>query len=256
MLSKAKIKYLNSLKSKKFRQKYNNFMAEGDKVAKEIITLANELDAQKWLQIEAIFALPQWIDENQVLLKPFQNILTEVDLSELKKISNFQTPNQVLIVVKQFTYNLNNEVLNSNLTLILDEIQDPGNLGTILRIADWFGIPNVIGSLNCADFYNPKTVQASMGAILRIKYFKKDLIPFLNKRIHIPSYGALLGGENLFKTQLSKTAFIVIGNEGKGISEEVQKHLKHQIEIPSSGGAESLNAAVATGIICAAFRNL
>ena len=169
---------------------------------------------------------------------------------------DFQTPNQVLIVVKQFTYNLNNEVLNSNLTLILDEIQDPGNLGTILRIADWFGIPNVIGSLNCADFYNPKTVQASMGAILRIKYFKKDLIPFLNKRIHIPSYGALLGGENLFKTQLSKTAFIVIGNEGKGISEEVQKHLKHQIEIPSSGGAESLNAAVATGIICAAFRNL
>lgn len=256
MLSKAKIKYINSLKSKKFRQKYNNFMAEGDKIAKEIIALAKDGHPKNWLQIESIFALPQWISENQTILKPFEDHLTEVDLNELKKISNFQTPNQVLIVVKQFGYQLNSDIINSNLTLLLDEIQDPGNLGTILRIADWFGIPNVIGSLDCADFYNPKTIQASMGAVLRIKYFKRDLIPLIQEFSTVPAYGALLGGENLFQTKLSKTAFIVIGNEGKGISEVLQKELKYRIEIPSNGGAESLNAAVATGIICAAFRNL
>ncbi len=256
MLSKAKIKYINSLKSKKFRQKYNNFIAEGDKIVKEIIELAINSHQNDWLEIEAIYAIPQWIIDNDSILKPFQNLLTEVSFNELKKISNFQTPNQVLIVVKQFNYTLNSDVINSNLTLLLDEIQDPGNLGTILRIADWFGIPNVVGSMNCADFYNPKTIQASMGAVLRIKYYKRDLIPFINEYSAIPTYGALLGGENLFQTKLSKKAFIVIGNEGKGISEPVQKVLNHSIEIPSNGGAESLNAAVATGIICAAFRNL
>jgi TrmH family RNA methyltransferase len=142
------------------------------------------------------------------------------------------------------------------LTLLLDEIQDPGNLGTIMRIADWFGIPNVICSTNCADAYNPKTIQATMGAFLRVRTFRLNLTEFCRNFSALPVYGAVLGGENLFQTKLNKNALIVIGNEGKGISPDMIQQLTHRIEIPANGQAESLNAAIATGIICAAFRNL
>ncbi|MFK7950404.1 MAG: TrmH family RNA methyltransferase [Saprospiraceae bacterium] len=256
MLSKTKIKYLNSLKSKKFRQKYNNFVAEGDKIGIEILKNAQNTDAIFSTNIEAIYALPSWIKNHQDLLQPFQAITTEVDNTMLKKISNFQTPNQALIILKQFDFDLPPKQIQTNLTLLLDEIQDPGNLGTILRIADWFGIPNVICSTNCADIYNPKTIQATMGAFLRVRTFRLDLTKFCRNFSQLPVYGAVLGGENLFQTKLNKNALVVIGNEGKGISPEMIKQLTHHIEIPANGHAESLNAAIATGIICAAFRNL
>ena len=256
MLSKAKVKYLNSLKSKKFRQKYNNFVAEGDKIAIEILKNAQNPTALFSTNIEAIYALPEWINNNQALLQPFQAITTAVDNAALKKISNFQTPNQALIILNQFDFDLPTTQIQSNLTLLLDEIQDPGNLGTILRIADWFGIPNVVCSTNCADVYNPKTIQATMGAFLRVRTFRLDLIEFCRNLSQLPVYGAVLGGENLFQTKLNKNALIVIGNEGKGISPQMIKQLTHHIEIPANGQAESLNAAIATGIICAAFRNL
>lgn len=256
MLSKAKVKYLNSLKSKKFRQKYNNFVAEGDKIGIEILKNAQNSAAPFSIKIEAIYALPNWIENHRDLLQPFQAITTEIDNTTLKKISNFQTPNQALIILKQFDFELPTAQINTNLTLLLDEIQDPGNLGTILRIADWFGIPNVVCSTNCADVYNPKTIQATMGAFLRVRTFRLDLTEFCRNFSDLPVYGAVLGGENLFQTNLDKNALIVIGNEGKGISPDMTKELTHHIEIPSNGNAESLNAAIATGIICAAFRNL
>ncbi len=256
MLSKAKVKYLNSLKSKKFRQKYNNFVAEGDKIAIEILKNAQNPNAAFSIEIEAIYGLSDWIKNHQDLLQPFQAIIAEVDNATLKKISSLQTPNQVLIVLKQFDFDLPTAQIQTNLTLLLDEIQDPGNLGTIMRIADWFGIPNVICSTNCADAYNPKTIQATMGAFLRVRTFRLNLTEFCRNFSALPVYGAVLGGENLFQTKLNKNALIVIGNEGKGISPDMIQQLTHRIEIPANGQAESLNAAIATGIICAAFRNL
>lgn len=256
MLSKAKVKYLSSLKSKKFRQKYNNFVAEGDKIAIEILKNAQNSTAVFTTEIEAIYGLSEWIENNTSLLQPFQAITTEVDKVTLQKISSLQTPNQALIVLKTFDYSLDKAVIQSDFTLLLDEIQDPGNLGTILRIADWFGIKNIICSKDCADLYNPKTIQATMGAFLRVKIFREDLTEFCATFKELPVYGAVLGGSNLFQTQLEKKALIVIGNEGKGISESMLQLLTHRIEIPANGQAESLNAAIATGIICAAFRNL
>jgi TrmH family RNA methyltransferase len=248
MLSKAKIKYIHALRLKKYRQKYDNFVVEGDKIGQEIL--------QTQLPIEAIFAVSEWAAANETLLQPHLNHLTIVSPDDLKKISNLQTPNKVLMIVQNPHFELNEQSLKTDLTLVLDGIQDPGNLGTILRIADWFAIRQVILSENCVDVLNTKTIQASMGAFLRVATFERNLIEFFSENIGTPIFGAVLGGENLFKTALSKNGFIVIGNEGNGISETVQQHLTHRIEIPANGQAESLNAAIATGIICAAFRNL
>ncbi len=231
-------------------------MAEGDKIVCEILSTAQTDIGESLINLEAIYALPSWIEQNSVLLRPFQHLITEIDESTLKKISNFQTPNQVLIVLSQLDFQLDTERVKRDLTLLLDGIQDPGNLGTILRIADWFGIENVICSENTVDVYNPKTIQASMGAFLRIQTFRFDLIEFCRNFRGVPIYGAVLGGDNLFQSKISKQAFIVIGNEGNGISKEILEILTNRIEIPANGHAESLNAAIATGIICAAFRNL
>jgi TrmH family RNA methyltransferase len=187
-------------------------------------------------------------------LRTFQAIVTEVNESELKKISTLTTPNQVLMVVKQPSFELDFQAIRSDLSLYLDGIQDPGNMGTILRIADWFGIPYIFCSDTCVDIFNPKVVQATMGAFLRIKSKEIDLKELIEATT--PVYGALLEGENLFQTERSKHGIIVIGNEGRGISDEVRALINRPILIPPHGvGAESLNAAVATGIICAVFRN-
>jgi RNA methyltransferase, TrmH family len=254
MLSKSKIKYLNALQLKKFRQKYNNFMVEGDKIVREVLQHANSAVVKR-VEILEIFALPEWIAQNAALLKPFLAIVTEIDAANLRKISALQTPNQVLLVAQPLLQVLDPNFVRQNLTLVLDELQDPGNLGTVLRIADWFGIANVVASPNCADLHNPKTLQASMGAFLRVNYFKTEVVEFCQTFADMPIYGAVLGGDNLFKTKLLKPAIIVIGNEGNGISEAVQNCLTHRIEIPANGQAESLNAAIAAGIICAVFVN-
>lgn len=246
MLSKAKIKYVNSLKHKKFRQKYNNFVAEGDKIAREI--LKHQMNA-----IEMVFATQQWVDNQDTMPLHLNSKINIVTSTELKKISSLQTPNQVLLIVQQLL--MPELIVAEQLTLVLDRIQDPGNMGTILRIADWFGIRQVVCSAECVDVYNPKVVQASMGAFLRVKTYHRDVIA-LCENTTLPIYGAVLKGENLFQIKPPKAGLIVIGNESKGISGALQNQLTHRITIPSNGGAESLNAGVATGIICAAFRNL
>ena len=245
MLSKSTIKYINSLKQKKFRQRYRKFTAEGDKIVNEILENSN-------INIERVFAVSNWIEQNPKLAQIHG--VEDVTFNELKKISSLQTPNQILAVLDTLNHKTNPKIVNESLSLVLDNIQDPGNLGTIIRIADWFGIPYVFCSKGCVDVYNSKVVQSSMGSFLRTKVIYTEIEPLFSEYSDIPKYGAILGGQNIFKTELTQNGFIVIGNESKGVSSEVKKMLTHHLEIPSYGKAESLNASVATGIICATFR--
>ncbi len=250
MISKSKIKYLRSLKLKKFRQKYDNFTVEGDKIALEILESQN-------VQIETIIATQDWNNQyfNQSLRNQFDIEIAEE--KDFKQFSNFSTPSPVLVVAKQLSADWDDEVIKNNFSLYLDGIQDPGNFGTILRIADWFGIPYVFCSEKCADLYNHKTLQASMGAFLRVKVMYLPFAEVLEKCNEMPFYGTVLEGQNIFKEKTNKKGVIVIGNEGKGISPEILNKITHKILIPKgeNGGAESLNAAVATGIVCAILTN-
>ena len=170
MLTRNTLKYIQSLKQKKFRQMYNNFVVEGAKMATEIIQ-------HQGLTLEGIFALGPWIKANRSLLTNVDTIIQEVSPKDLARISSLKTPNQVLVVCKVPSYKLDLPTINNSLTLFLDDLQNPGNMGSILRIADWFGLPYVFCSKNCVEAFNSKVIQASMGAFLRVKVVS---IEFLN----------------------------------------------------------------------------
>lgn len=250
MVSKNTIKFIKSLRLKKFRQKYNKFIVEGDKMLREILL-------QDKLKIDSLFAVSSWIETNSSLFQLPQDKVINVSQMQLKQISALKTPNKVLAIIEIPLCILCQQNLKNNLNLYLDDIQDPGNLGTILRIADWFGIQQVICSKGTVDVYNEKVIQSTMGAFLRIKTPIVELDELKSKFPVIPIYGALMKGKSIFSTTFSKNGILVIGNEGKGISHENQKLLTHRITIPKAedAGAESLNAAVATGIICSAWRS-
>ena len=250
MLSKNKIKYLQSLKLKKFRQKYNNFLAEGEKIVTEILS-------QDKIKLEALFGTSEWITENPRFQADFNKKLTIVTEKELVKISQLKTPNKVLAIVEKPAPSVDNHRLNNGLSLYLDGIRDPGNMGTILRIADWFGLDYLFTSLDSADIYHPKVIQSSMGAFLRVPSIRLEFSALREMVPELKTYGMVLEGESLFKQSLDSSGIIVIGNESKGISPEVKKQIDMAISIPPGpgGNAESLNAAVATGIVCAIFRN-
>jgi TrmH family RNA methyltransferase len=202
--------------------------------------------------------LKSWIDVNENKIKNLDYEVQEASIDDLKKISLLTTPNQVLAIIEipQQKKVTNWNFLLSELTLVLDTIQDPGNLGTIIRIADWFGIRNIIASPETVDFYNPKVVQSAMGSLKRVNFYTENLDSFFKSIPEIPIYGALLSGTNLYEEKLSHNGIIVIGNESKGISNELQKYVNQTIMIPyfNFEHAESLNVSVATGIICAEFR--
>ncbi|MCW5923642.1 MAG: RNA methyltransferase [Saprospiraceae bacterium] len=249
MLSHNQTKLLAALQVKKYRQKYRKFMVEGDKMVAELL-------AQQRVKVEAVFGLERWAADNAALLLPVLKIFNPVSEAELKKISALVTPNQVLAVAELPEEPFAADLLQRDFCLFLDGIQDPGNMGTMLRTADWFGIPAVICSPDSADAFSPKVVQASMGAFLRVKIWET---PFENVMAHapnIPVLGTVLEGENLFEAQLPAHGLLVVGNEGRGISPEVRKGLSHRLTIPRhpNGGAESLNAAVAVGIVAAMLR--
>jgi len=248
MLSKAKIKYIRSLHRKKFRQRYDKFIAEGTKIVDEILQHPN-------MEVEMIVATNNWFNTSTFLN---ENILKiEATTKELAEISTLTTPNEVLLVASPLSSNLSlTNSIKEDVSLFLDGIQDPGNLGTIMRIADWFGIHQIFLGEGTVDLYNPKVVQASMGAFLRVKCFPISGEQLFDMFPDTRIMGADMQGENIFNlSQEDKKGIIVIGNEGNGISALMKEKIKHWITIPSQGGAESLNAAVACGIICGVMKN-
>lgn len=249
MLSHNQTKLLTALQVKKYRQKYRKFTVEGEKMAAELLT-------QQHMAVSAVFGLERWADENATLLHPFADKFSPVGEAELKKVSTLTTPNRVLVVAELPNEPFSTEIIRTDLCFYLDGIQDPGNLGTILRVADWFGFPAVICSPDTADAFSPKVVQASMGAFLRVKIWEMPIETVLEQAPGVSVSGAVLGGDDIFQTTLPSNGLVVIGNEGRGISPAVERLLTHRLTIPRhpAGGAESLNAAVAAGIFAAAFR--
>ena len=235
MLSKNEVKFIQSLCHKKQRQQEGLFIAEGVKLVEEII--------QSDYHIKKIFATDKWQTEKAEI----KAITTFVSEDELARISGLQTPNQVLAIVNQQVIKELPQ-LEGKLTLVLDGIQDPGNMGTIIRIADWFGISQIMCSPNTVELYNPKVIQGTMGSFLRVKVWYGNLMELFNST-KVPVFGALLEGECVYHTHKPKEGIILIGNEGQGISKDLLPLINHPITIPKIGGAESLNAAVATGII-------
>jgi TrmH family RNA methyltransferase len=234
MISKNEIKYIQSLFQKKTRDKDGLFIAEGIKLVNELL--------QSDIVVRKIFATEEWITDH----KQHPNTI-KVQPEELKKISTQSTPNQVLAIVEKKKF-ITEPILKNKITLMLDGIQDPGNFGTIIRIADWFGINQVIASTDSADLYNSKVIQSTMGSFMRVNVWYKDLITWLAKA-SIAVYGALLNGTNIYHVKPIKEGLLVIGNESKGIRENLFPFIQHAVTIPKKGAAESLNAAVATGII-------
>jgi TrmH family RNA methyltransferase len=192
--------------------------------------------------LKHVYALPEWAEQHQAI-----QALTPVTQAELEKITGLQTPNQVLAVAAKQTLQ-EEPFLKDCLSLVLDGIQDPGNMGSIIRIADWFGIYQVIAATDTADIYNPKVVQATMGSITRVKVWYKPLDEWLAK-VDATVFGALLNGDSVYTCGKISSGVLVIGNEGQGIRPAVMPFIQKRLTIPRIGGAESLNAAVAAGII-------
>lgn len=225
----------------KFRQEHRVYLAEGDKIAREWLSAA--------VNIRMIVALESWAEQHQSLIR--QHPEAELILTgeqQLKSVSTLQHPNQVLLVVAQ--PEPGPTTIPDSWCLALDAIRDPGNMGTLLRIADWFGIHTVICSPDCTDVYAPKVVQSGMGAQLRVQVLERDLPAFIRSS-GLPAVAATLGGQDIYTFQAPPEGILVIGNESRGIGEETLAACNYRVTIPRSGGAESLNAAVSAGILCA-----
>ncbi|CAM4297085.1 RNA methyltransferase, TrmH family [Pedobacter westerhofensis] len=247
MLSKSQIGFIKSLHQKKYRKEHGIFIIEGIKSIAEFIPAD--------YQIHSVYFLPQY---QSLLPKLPANIkLFEVTSAELEKISTLQAPQGILALVNiPETSAIDQNTLRNNFSLVLDGVQDPGNLGTIIRTADWFGVKHVICSSNTVEVYNPKTVQATMGSLCRVKVSYHEL-PELLQGIDIPVFGAMLNGSSLYETKWGSEGLVVLGNEGQGVTPEIVNLISHPVTIPRVGQAESLNVAVSAAIFCADIsRNL
>jgi RNA methyltransferase, TrmH family len=241
MLSKKIVKYIQSLSHKKYRDEEGAFIAEGPKIIAEFLASQN-------FTCKIVCAEKEWLLSNKDLFNiPLPDIY-EIDEDSLKKISLLKTPNKVIAVFSKKVLNTQPE-LSNKITLALDDISDPGNMGTIIRIADWYAIENIICSEDCVDCYNSKVVQSTMGSLVRVNIFYTDLKSFFSSHKNISIYAATLSGKNVSGFKSIREGFLLIGNESSGISGELIAVSKNQIAIPRYGNAESLNAAVATGII-------
>ena len=243
MLTKSQIKFVRSLSLNKYRKQDKCFVAEGDKVVSEFIN-SN-------FNIKHIFCSEEWWTQNNAHLTATEIVIDKPE--NLKKLSNLQSPPAVIAVI-EMPEPVENDI-EKGLVLALDEVQDPGNVGTIIRIADWFGISYILAGAGTADAYNPKVVQATMGSLARVKVLPVELEQQLQQlEQNNPVCGAVLEGENIYNAQLPESAVILIGNEGNGINQSLLPLIDLKLAIPAFGKAESLNAAVATGIICSEFR--
>lgn len=254
MLSKNKIKSFRSLEMKKNRDANDVFVAEGPKVVHDILSIHKEL-------LSAIAATEEWFAQENKLTADLTCEKITVSADELTKVSLLCHPQQVFAVFRKFKQITSDELpsLADKLTLVLDGVQDPGNLGTIIRIADWFGIEDIICSKETVDAYNPKVVQATMGSIARVRVSYMELEQLFDALPPtLPVYGTLLEGNNMYSEQLSHNGIIIMGNEGKGISPKIRQFITKGLRIPNypegRDTADSLNVAVATAIICADFR--
>jgi RNA methyltransferase, TrmH family len=241
MLSKSQISLLKSLQHKKFRIEHGLFLVEGYKSVNEFANSA--------YQIEAIYHTNA-IDPKLLKLSGKINF-HEISLNDLEKISSLKSPQDVIALVKIPAWPVLNEVtLKQKFAIALDGIQDPGNMGTIIRTADWFGIKHIICSDDTVDAYNPKVVQATMGSLSHVNIYYVDLVDFLTK-INLPLFGALLNGTNIYKTNFGTEGVVIMGNEGNGLRPEIIKLVQKAVTIPRVGNAESLNVGIATAIFCA-----
>ncbi len=240
-LTKACIQHLRSLRQKKFREESGQFVVEGTKVVGELLAAGHGF--------AELYATAAWAPPAGVA-----TALTSVTPAEMERISHFPTPSPVLAVGRIARATLAPGEVSRGFTLALDGIQDPGNVGTLLRIADWFGLDRVLLSPDCADLFSQKVINASMGSFARMRVVTAELAPMLAAAT-VPVLGCDLDGVSLRELTPPPAAVIVIGSEGRGLSPAVAATLSRRITIPRRGGAESLNAAVAAGIVCAHLRS-
>jgi TrmH family RNA methyltransferase len=246
MLSKNKIKFIKSLEKKKHRTESGCFLAEGNKLVADMLP---------FFDCELLITKTPWL-ATQGDIKAKELLVVEDE--EIGKASLLKNPQDVIAVFRQPDYRLEKEDLANGLTLVLDGVQDPGNFGAIIRLADWFGIKRVICSPDTVDVYNPKTVQASMGALTHVKIYYLSPAELLNDLPDVPVYGTFLDGKNIYTENLSPAGLIIMGNEGNGISPSLESRITNRLYIPNyppdADSVDSLNVAVATAVVCAEFR--
>jgi len=246
MISTSQLKLIKSLSQKKYRKIHQLFLAEGVKVVEELLSSS--------LSIHSLYATPQWLNQNIGKARKIRIAnINEINDLTLKSISSLENPNQVLAIAEIPKLK---DIIPSGFDLAVESIRDPGNLGTIIRIADWYGLPQLLCSEDCVDAYNPKVIQASMGSIFRVSVHYLDLNAFIKTNIEIHSYAASLNGKSLNEVQIEFPSLLVIGNESKGISPDIEQSVSECIAIARYGHAESLNAAVATGILTDYFKRV
>ncbi|MFP4557110.1 MAG: TrmH family RNA methyltransferase [Bacteroidales bacterium] len=248
MITAKTIKQVKSLQLKKYRREQGLFVVEGEKLFREII------DSN--LRIRDIYSLPSF----NIKSKQYEDRIISVSEKEMSRMSGLVTPSPVLAVVEIPHYSFTLKAIKNSVCIALDDIQDPGNLGTIIRLASWFGIDFIFCSHGTAEAFSPKVVQASMGALTNVKVIYTDLVSFIDNaaKAKIPVFGTLLNGEDIYSANLPANGIIVLGNEGKGISDNVGSRIQRKITIPrfstTTSGSESLNVAIAAAIVCSEFK--
>ena len=250
-ISKGRMQWIASLRQKKKRTEEGVFVAEGSKCV---------LDTLKHFELVAVVATEEWLFQHSTIIEQICDQIIAASRSEMERMTSLSTAPDVIAVYKTPAFSIEewSRGIDSRLSLVLDGIQDPGNLGTIIRTADWFGVHHIIASPDTVDAFNTKTVQATMGAISRLNIVYTDLYAFLDSFPQLTKYGTLLNGENIYKSHLKQTGLIIFGNEGKGISQKIREKIDRPLLIPSfpenAATSESLNVGVATAITLAEFR--
>ena len=244
MLSKSQISLLTSLQHKKFRREHGFFLVEGYKSVIEFISSG--------YQVDSIYHTPAIAPKMLNLSRKIN--FQEISIKDIEKISTLKTPQDVIGLIKiPISATLNYNSLKQKFSLVLDSIQDPGNMGTIIRTADWFGITDIICSEDTVDVYNPKVVQATMGSLARVNVHYANLEEVL-PQTGLPIFGAMLDGENIYNSNFGTEGLLIMGNEGNGISPAIERLITTKITIPRAGKAESLNVAIATAILCSEIK--
>ena len=246
MLSKNTVKFIKSLHQKKFRNEENQFFVEGEKSVLEVLNSD--------FLVKLLLATKSFLNKHSSILQKYKGELVEITQIQLESLGQYQSNDSAIAIVEMKSISWF-DVPKGEMAIALDDVRDPGNLGTIIRIADWYGIRHLVFSPQTAEFYNPKVIQASMGSFTRVQFFYEDLSTVFD-RWKVPVYGAFLDGKNLHTLDKPLPGVILMGNESKGISPELEKIVTQKVTIPGFGQAESLNVAIATAILCDNFKRM